>query len=146
MKYLSEIDGSKAGRMIAPTYANKAAFPSASTSKGSLAYDDALDDLYHSDGASWVLLTKEKTFSLTAGGTDEIAVPAGRLVSQIVVTAASGSGNVSIGITDLGSEVIENESYNTSGRPFTIGWWFPADSTLFFSVFTGTITVKIFYA
>ena len=146
MKYLSEIDGSKAGRMIAPTYANKAAFPSASTSKGSLAYDDALDDLYHSDGASWVLLTKEKTFSLTAGGTDEIAVPAGRLVSQIVVTAASGSGNVSIGITDLGSEIIENESYNTSGRPFTIGWWFPADSTLFFSVFTGTITVKIFYA
>jgi hypothetical protein len=146
MKYLSEIDGSKAGRLIVPTYANKAAFPSASTSKGSLAYDDALDDLYHSDGSNWVLLTKEKTFSLTAGGTDEIAVPAGRLISQIVVTAASGSGSVSIGITGLGSEVIENESYNTSGRPFTIGWWFPSDSTLFFSVFTGTITVKVFYA
>lgn len=146
MKYLSEIDGSKAGRLIVPTYANKAAFPSASTSKGSLAYDDALDDLYHSDGTSWVLLTKEKTFSLTAGGTDEIAVPAGRLISQIVVTAASGSGSVSIGTTDGGIEVIENESYNTSGRPFTIGWWFPADSTLFFSVFTGTISVKIFYA
>lgn len=146
MKYLSEIDGSKAGRMIVPTYANKAAFPSASTSKGSLAYDDALDDLYHSDGVSWVLLTKEKTFSLTAGGTDEIAVPAGRLVSQIVVTAASGTGNVTIGTTDGGSQIIENEPYNTSGRPFTIGWWFPSDSTLFFSVFTGTITVKIFYA
>ena len=146
MKYLSEIDGSKAGRMIAPTYANKAAFPTASTSKGSLAYDDALDDLYHSDGTLWVLLTKEKTFSLTAGGTDEIAIPAGRLVSQLVVTAESGSGNVSVGITDLGSEILESESYNTSGRPFTIGWWFPTDSTLFFSVFTGTITVKIFYA
>lgn len=146
MKYLSEIDGSKAGRMIAPTYANKAAFPTASTSKGSLAYDDALDDLYHSDGTSWVLLTKEKTFSLTAGGTDEIAIPAGRLVSQLVVTAESGSGSVSVGVTDLGSEILENESYNTSGRPFTIGWWFPSDSTLFFSVFTGTITVKIFYA
>ena len=146
MKYLSEIDGSKAGRMIVPTYANKAAFPTASTSKGSLAYDDALDDLYHSDGTSWVLITKEKTFSLTSGGTDEIAIPAGRLVSQLVVTAESGSGSVSVGITDLGSEILENESYNTSGRPFTIGWWFPADSTLFFSVFTGTITVKIFYA
>ena len=146
MKYLSEIDGSKAGRLIVPTYANKAAFPSASTSKGSLAYDDAQDDLYHSDGSSWVLLTKEKTFSLTSGGTDEIAIPAGRLVSQLVVTAESGSGSVSVGTSDLGSEILENESYNTSGRPFTIGWWFPADSTLFFSVFTGTITVKIFYA
>lgn len=146
MKYLSEIDGSKAGRLIAPKYTNKAAFPSASTSEGSLAYDDALNDLYHSDGTNWVLLTKEKTFSLTAGGTDEISVPAGRLISQIVVTAASGSGSVSIGTTDGGNEVIENEPYNTSGRPFTVGWWFSSAATLYFSVFTGTITVKIFYA
>lgn len=146
MKYLSEIDGSKAGRLIAPKYTNKAAFPSASTSEGSLAYDDALNDLYHSDGSTWVLLTKEKTFSLTAGGTDEISVPAGRMVSQIVVTAGSGSGSVSIGTTDGGSEIIENEPYNTSGRPFTVGWWFSSAATLYFSVFTGTITVKIFYA
>jgi len=146
MKYLSEIDGSKAGRLIAPKYTNKAAFPSASTSEGSLAYDDALGDLYHSDGTNWVLLTKEKTFILTEGVTDEIAVPAGRLISQIVVIASSGTGNVTIGTTDLGSEIIEDEFYNTSGRPYTIGWWFPSDSTLYFSVFTGTITVKIFYA
>ncbi len=146
MKYLSEIDGSKAGRLIAPKYTNKAAFPSASTSEGSLAYDDALNDLYHSDGTNWVLLTKEKTFILTEGVTDEIAVPAGRLISQIVVIASSGTGNVTIGTTDLGSEIIEDEFYNTSGRPYTIGWWFPSDSTLYFSVFTGTITVKIFYA
>ncbi len=146
MKYLSEIDGSKAGRLIVPTYANKAAFPSASTSKGSLAYDDALDDLYHSDGTNWVLLTKEKTFSLTAGGTEEISVPAGRLISQIVVIASSGTGNVTIGTTDGGNEILENEQYNSSGRPFTMGWWFPSASTLYFSVFTGTITVKIFYA
>jgi len=146
MKHLSEIDGSKAGRMIVPTYANKAAFPTASTSNGSLAYDDALDDLYHSDGTDWILLTKEKTFSLTAGGIDTIDIPAGRLIGHIIVTAASGSGTVNIGITPAGTEVIESESYNTSGRPFTIGWWFPSTSTLYFSTFTGTITVKIFYA
>lgn len=146
MKFLSEIDGSKSVRMIAPTFANKAAFPSASTSNGSFAYDDALNDLYHSDGTNWVLLTKQKTFSLTAGGTDEIAVPAGRLVSQIVVTASSGTGSVTIGTTDGGNEIIENEPYNTSGRPFTIGWWFGSSATLYFSVFTGTITVNVFYA
>lgn len=146
MKHLSEIDGSKALRMYVPTFTNKAAFPSASTSNGSLAYDDALNDLYHSDGTNWVLLTKEKTFSLTSGGTVSIAVPAGRLISQIVVTAASGTGSVSIGTTSNGTEIIESEPYNTSGRPFTIGWWFGSDSTIFFSVFTGTVTVKIFYA
>lgn len=146
MKYLHEIDGSKAGRLIVPIYANLAAFPAASSSKASFAFDDALDDLYHSDGAAWILLTKEKTFNLTAGGTDEIVVPAGRLVSQIVVTAASGTGNVTVGTTDGGSQIIENEPYNTSGRPFTIGWWFGSSGTLFFSVFTGTVTVKVFYA
>lgn len=146
MKHLSEIDGSKAGRLIVPIYTNKAAFPSAASSKASLAYDDALGDMYSSDGSIWILLTKEKTFSLTAGGTVSIAVPAGRLLSQIVVTASSGTGNVTIGTTNGGSEIIENEPYNTSGRPFTVGWWFSSAGTLFFSVFTGTITVKLFYA
>lgn len=132
--------------MVVPTYTNKAAFPSASTSQGSLAYDDALNDLYHSDGTNWVLLTKQKSFSLTSGGTTTIAVPGGRLISSIVVVASSGSGTVNIGTTPSGSEIIEAETYGTAGRPFTIGWWFSADSTIYFSTFTGTITVHVFYA
>lgn len=54
MKYLHEIDASKANRLIIPIFANAAAFPTASTSKGSMAYADDVDLIYYSDGTSWV--------------------------------------------------------------------------------------------
>ena len=54
MKYLHEIDANKANRLIIPIFANLAAFPSAASSKGSLAYADDTDLFYYSNSTTWV--------------------------------------------------------------------------------------------
>lgn len=56
MKYLHEIDATKANRLLVPTFANLAAFPSAASSEKSLAYADDTNLLYYSNGTSWVQL------------------------------------------------------------------------------------------
>jgi hypothetical protein len=56
MKYLHEIDASQANRLLVPTFANLAAFPSAASSEKSLAYADDSNKLYYSNGTTWVEL------------------------------------------------------------------------------------------
>lgn len=55
MRYLSPIDASKALRLNIPTFANLAAFPSASsTYLGSIGYNDDNDTIYYCTGSAWV--------------------------------------------------------------------------------------------
>lgn len=54
MKYLSEIDATLANRLRIPTFANLAAFPSASTTEGGLSYADDTNLIYYSNGTTWV--------------------------------------------------------------------------------------------
>lgn len=55
MKYLSPIDASKALRLNIPTFANLAAFPTASsTYLGSIGYADDTDTIYYCNGSAWV--------------------------------------------------------------------------------------------
>ena len=62
MKYLSPIDASKALRLNIPTFANLAAFPTASsTYLGSIGYADDTDTPYYCNGTAWV------TFGAIAG-------------------------------------------------------------------------------
>lgn len=57
MKYLHEIDASKANRLIVPIFTNLAAFPSAATSEASLAYANDTNLIYYSNGSTWVNMT-----------------------------------------------------------------------------------------
>lgn len=56
MKYLHEIDASKANRLFVPTFTALANFPSAASSERSLAYDDTANKMYYSNGTSWLEL------------------------------------------------------------------------------------------
>ena len=56
MKYLHEIDASKANRIFMPTFANLAAFPSAASSERSVAYADDTNKMYYSNGTAWLEL------------------------------------------------------------------------------------------
>lgn len=144
MKHLSAIDASKAGYLVVPRFANVAAFPSAASGAASLAYDNEWNELYQSDGSAWRCLTKSRTYTVTTGS-PTISVPGSRLVSALVIIG-SGAGNVTVGTTDGGDEVLLSEPYGTSGHGVTLGWYTPSSATWYFSEFTGTLTVQMLFA
>lgn len=80
------------------------------------------------------------------GGSPSVNIPAGRLVDTIVILLGSGSGVVNIGTSLGGSQIFENEIYDTTSESNEFGCkhYFDTLSPIYFSGFTGTLSVKIF--
>ncbi|MEO7176075.1 MAG: hypothetical protein ABIV51_09305 [Saprospiraceae bacterium] len=53
MKFFTNIDATKAGKLLCPTYATFAGFPAASGSTGGVAYATDTNTLYWSNGTTW---------------------------------------------------------------------------------------------
>ena len=92
MKYLHEIDASKANRLLIPTFANLAAFPTASSSERSLAYADDTNKMYFSNGTSWIemgVVTGAMTFK--GGSAYNGAEPSSPATGDTYVFTTAGS-------------------------------------------------------
>lgn len=85
MKYRGIGDFSNAGQLITPIYVDSSGFPAASAAKGSFAFDDTANEIYHSDGANWILLTPGGTIS-GSGTSNQLAYFTG-------TSAISSNGN-----------------------------------------------------
>lgn len=73
-----------------------------------------------------------------------LGVTAGRLIEKIIVIGG-GSGTFSLG-TSLGDDsLLSGEAYNTSGEVYILEKYFNSGGSLYFSGFSGTLTVKMFY-
>lgn len=76
-------------------------------------------------------------------GVPSVSIAAGKLVEKIVVIGSSG-GTFSLGTTVGGSQILSGENYDTGGVVYAFDKYFAASGSLFFSGFTGTLTVKIY--
>jgi len=77
-------------------------------------------------------------------GAPSVAIPAGKLLEKIVVVG-SGSGTVSIGTSSGGNDLFNSEPYDSNGSVFILEKYFKNAGTIYFSAFSGTLTVKIYY-
>lgn len=92
MKYLHEIDGSKANRLIVPIFANLAAFPSAASSNASLAFADDTNFIYYSNGTSWVNMTAAGgAMTFKGGSAFDAAEPGSPVTGDTYVFTTAGS-------------------------------------------------------
>lgn len=102
MKYLHEIDASKANRLIVPIFANLAAFPSAASSEASLAYANDTNFIYYSNGTSWVNMTAAGGAMTFKGGVAfDAAEPGSPVTGDTYVFTTAGTN------TWEGSNVVE---------------------------------------
>ncbi len=81
--------------------------------------------------------------SITTGA-PSVAIPAGKLLEKFVVIGAA-SGTFSLGTTVSGTDLFESEPYDTNGAVFVIEKYFKTAGNIYFSGFTGTLTVKLYY-
>ena len=76
-------------------------------------------------------------------GTPSVAVAAGKLIEKIVVIGTT-TGTFKLGTTPGGTEILDGESFDTDGAVFAFDQYFHTAGSLYFSGFTGTLTVKIY--
>lgn len=81
-----------------------------------------------------------------SGGAGTVSIPDERLVQGFVILAGSGSGTISVGRTVGGTDIFSSEAYDTSSASQEFGCfeYFDAAAPLYFSGFSGTITVKVY--
>lgn len=80
------------------------------------------------------------------GTTTSVAIPAKTLVDKIVVIA-TGTGNIAAGTAAAGTQVLGSTAYangQTLITPTLAPAYFASAGTLHFSLYTGTITVRIY--
>lgn len=102
MKYLHEIDATKANRLLIPKFANLAAFPSAASSEGSLGYADDTNTVYYSNGTAWTSMgTVTGAMTFKGGVAFGAAEPGSPLTGDTYVFTTAGTN------TWEGSTVVE---------------------------------------
>jgi len=80
------------------------------------------------------------------GTTTSVAIPAKSLIDKIVVIS-TGTGNIAAGTAAAGTQVLASTAYangQTLITPTLAPAYFAAAGTLHFSLYTGTITVRIY--
>lgn len=76
-------------------------------------------------------------------GAPSVAIAAGRLVEKIVVVGST-SGTFNLGTSAGGTQILEAENYDGGGHVYAFDKYFLSAGSLFFSGFSGTLTVKIY--
>ncbi len=74
--------------------------------------------------------------------TDTVAIPAGRLLTNIVILYSTGSPTVSVGTTAGGRQIIDAETPD-NGASFDQSAYFDTAGLLYFTT-TGDLTVRIY--
>ncbi len=82
------------------------------------------------------------TVTITTGA-PSTAIAAGKLVEKIVVIGSSG-GTFNLGTSSGGTQILDGENYDTAGQVYAFDKYFGSAGSLFFSGFSGTLTVKIY--
>lgn len=83
------------------------------------------------------------TATITSGA-PSAAIPAGKLLEKIVVIG-SGSGAFALGTTVAGNDLFDSEPYDTNGSVFILEKYYLTSGNIYFSGFSGTLTVKLYY-
>lgn len=144
MKYLGEIDATKANRLKVPTFTNLAAFPSAASSEGSLGYADDTNAIYYSNGTVWLLLVVPPSASVISNG-GTVVVPDGTFIEAIVIESQPGSRTAKIGTSPGAEDIMEMTTIPTNtDMAFTLNRYTSASLTLHFALTGGTANVIIF--
>lgn len=82
------------------------------------------------------------TSATITGASNSVVIPAGRMLSKIVVISA-GHDDFDLGTTDGGTEVIEAGVSSSSGEVYLIDTYFGSGGTVYFTGMAGTLTVKV---
>jgi len=96
MKYRGIGDFSNAAQLITPIYADSAGFPAAALAKGSFAFADDVNEIYHSDGANWILLTPGGSVS-GSGASNQLAYFTGTSALSSSANGGFNGTNMSLG-------------------------------------------------
>ena len=76
------------------------------------------------------------------GASNSMAIPAGRILSKVVVVSA-GHDDFQLGTTDGGSELVEDGQSSTAGEVYVLERYFVSSGTIYFTGMSGNLTVKL---
>lgn len=82
------------------------------------------------------------TATITSGA-PSIAISAGKLLEKFVIIGTA-TGTFSLGSTSGANDILAGEAYDTNGLVFILEKYYKNAGTIYFSGFTGTLTVKLY--
>lgn len=93
-------------------------------------------------GTSGLRRGKVETQTATANVEKQISIPAGSVVSKIILKSTA-TGSVNIGSTSGGTDISESEPYYNGNQVMQPNTYFETSGTLYFSGHTHALTIKI---
>lgn len=76
-------------------------------------------------------------------GSNSVDVPAGKVLEYFTAIHATDSGVLIVGTTNGGSEILDYADFDTAGYVNQVMRYFDTATTLYFTGFTGSITIKM---
>lgn len=76
-------------------------------------------------------------------GSNSVGVPAGKVLEYFTAIHGSSSGVLIVGTTNGGSEIMDYANFDTAGYVNQVMRYFSTATTIYFTGFTGSLTVKL---